>query len=109
MADLGSVCLEFALHKLSTKMITQRCTETPPRLVCILVQSLSIWAVRVVNYQGGLCSSHITQLAHHLLLCSQKHLRSLHAVHILGELNHAANKLSLPGEWRLHRQLCFPQ
>ncbi len=40
-----------------------------------------------------------------LLLWSQKHLRSLHAIHIPGVFNRAADKLSraaLPGEWRLH-------
>ncbi len=39
-----------------------------------------------------------------LLLWSQKHLRSLRAIHILGLLNRTADKLSraaLPGEWRL--------
>ncbi len=46
------------------------------------------------------------QLARHVLLWSQKHLRSLRAIYILGLLNRAANELSrqhaLPGEWRLH-------
>ncbi len=49
------------------------------------------------------------QLARHLLLWSQKHLRSLRAVHIPGVFNRAADELSrqpaLPGEWRLHPQV----
>ncbi len=48
-------------------------------------------------------------LARHLLLWSQKHLRSLRAVHVPGELNRAADELSrqhaLPGEWRLHPEV----
>ncbi len=51
----------------------------------------------------------MSQLARHLLLWSQKHLRSLRAVHVPGELNHAADELSrqhaLPGEWRLHPEV----
>ncbi len=49
----------------------------------------------------------MSQLARHLLLWSQKHLRSLRAIHIPGLLNRAADELSraaLPGEWRLHPQ-----
>ncbi len=51
--------------------------------------------------------SHLSQLARHLLLWSQKHLRSLRAIHIPGVFNRAADELSraaLPGEWRLHPQ-----
>ncbi len=51
----------------------------------------------------------MSQLARHLLLWSQKHLRSLRAVHVPGELNRAADALSrqhaLPGEWRLHPEV----
>ncbi len=50
-----------------------------------------------------------SHLARHLLLWSQKHLRSLRAVHVPGELNRAADELSrqhaLPGEWRLHPEV----
>ncbi len=52
-------------------------------------------------------SRRMSQLARHLLLWSQKHLRSLRAIHIPGVLNRAADELSraaLPGEWRLHPQ-----
>ncbi len=48
-----------------------------------------------------------SQLSRHLLLWSQKHLRSLRAIHIPGVFNQAADELSraaLPGEWRLHPQ-----
>ncbi len=50
----------------------------------------------------------MSQLARHLLW-SQKHLRSLRAVHVPDELNRAADELSrqpaLPGEWRLHPEV----
>ncbi len=63
--------------------------------------------VAYINRQGGLRSRRMSQLARHLLLWSQKHLRSLRAIHIPGLLNRAADELSraaLPGEWRLHPQ-----
>ncbi len=63
--------------------------------------------VAYINRQGGLRFRHMSQLARHLLLWSQKHLRSLRAIHIPGLLNRAADELSraaLPGEWRLHPQ-----
>ncbi|KAI2668135.1 Tyrosine recombinase slr0733 [Labeo rohita] len=62
--------------------------------------------VAYINHQGGLRSRRMSQLARHLLLWSQTWLKSLRAVHIPGELNHAADQLSRqsthPGEWRLH-------
>ncbi len=63
--------------------------------------------VAYINRQGGLRIRRMLQLARHLLLWSQKHLRSLRAIHIPGLLNRAADELSraaLPGEWRLHPQ-----
>ena len=51
----------------------------------------------------------MSQLAHHLLIWSQKHLRSLRAIYIPGDLNQAADELSqlrpLAGEWRPHPQM----
>ncbi len=65
--------------------------------------------VAYINHQGGLRSRCLSQFARHLILWSQKHLRSLRAVHIPGELNRAADELSrqpaLPGEWRLHPEV----
>ncbi len=65
--------------------------------------------VAYINRQGGLRSRRMWQLARHLLLWSQKHLRSLRAIHIPGVLNRTADKLSwqpaLPGEWRLNPQV----
>ncbi len=63
--------------------------------------------VAYINQQGGLRFRRMLQLTRHLLLWSQKHLRSLRAIHIPGLLNRAADELSraaLPGEWRLHPQ-----
>ncbi len=65
--------------------------------------------VAYINHQGGLRSRRMSQLACHLLLWSQKYLRSLRAIHVPGELNRAADELSrqpaLPGEWRLHPEV----
>ncbi len=75
----------------------------------VLVRTDNTATVAYINHQGGLRSRRMSQLAHHLLLWSQKHLRSLPAVHVPGELNRAADKLScqpaLPGEWRLHPEV----
>ncbi len=75
----------------------------------ILVRSDNTATVAYINHQGGLRSRRMSQLARHLLLWSQKHLRSLRAVHVPGELNRAADELSrqhaLPGEWRLHPEV----
>ncbi len=60
-----------------------------------------------INRKGGLRSRRMSQFAPPPHPRSQKHLRSLHAIHILGLLNRTADELSravLPGEWRLHPQ-----
>ncbi len=75
----------------------------------VLVRSDNTATVAYINHQGGLRSRRMSQLARHLLLWSQKHLRSLRAVHVPGELNRAADELSrqhaLPGEWRHHPEV----
>ncbi len=75
----------------------------------ILVRTDNTATVAYINHRGGLRSRRMSQLARHLLLWSQKHLRSLRAVHVPGELNRAADELSrqhaLPGEWRLHPEV----
>ncbi|KAL0204692.1 hypothetical protein M9458_002710, partial [Cirrhinus mrigala] len=75
----------------------------------VLVRTDNIATVAYINHQGGLRSRHMSQLARHLLLWSQKWLNSLRTIHIPGELNRAADALSrqltLPGEWRLHPQV----
>ncbi len=68
------------------------------------------WSARTtLRHQPPGQSTLPSQLARHLLLWSQKHLRLLRAVHVPGELNRAADKLSrqhaLPGEWRLHPEV----
>ncbi|KAL0150698.1 hypothetical protein M9458_054002 [Cirrhinus mrigala] len=74
----------------------------------VLVRTDNTATVAYINRQGGLRSRRMSQLARHLLLWSQKRLKSLRAVHIPGELNRAADQLSRqpthPGEWRLHPQ-----
>ncbi len=70
--------------------------STPPALSRNQVRSVALEALL-----------QLLQLARHLLLWSQKHLRSLRAIHITGVFNQAANELlqaALPGEWRLHTQ-----
>ncbi|KAL0160080.1 hypothetical protein M9458_043805, partial [Cirrhinus mrigala] len=75
----------------------------------VLVRTDSTATVAYINHQGGLRSRRMSQLARHLLLWSQTWLKSLRAIHIPGELNHAADQLSRqsthPGEWRLHPQV----
>ncbi len=97
-------CLELlavwlALHRFRTLLHEKH----------ILVRSDNTATVAYINYQGGLRSRRMSQLARHLLFWSQKHLRSLRAVHVPGELNHAADELSrqpaLTGEWRLHPEV----
>ncbi len=59
-------------------------------------------------YQGSLRSRCMSQFARHILLWSQKHLRSLRAIHIPEVFNQAADELSraaLPRRWRLHPQV----
>ncbi len=73
----------------------------------ILVHTDNTATVAYINRQGGLHSCCMSQLARHLLRWSQKHLRSLRAIHIPGVFNQAADELSraaLPGVWRLHPQ-----
>ncbi len=95
--------LNRALHKLPFKMMTQKRLQDKD----VLVRTDNTATVAYINRQGGLRSRRMSQLARHLLLWSQKHLRSLRAIHIPGVLNRAADELSraaLPGEWRLHPQ-----
>ncbi len=73
----------------------------------VLVRTDNTATVAYINRQGSLRSRRMSQLARYLLLWSQKHLRSLRAIHIPGVFNRAADELSraaLPGEWRLHPQ-----
>ncbi len=74
----------------------------------VLVRTDNTATVAYINRQGGLHSRRMSQLARHLLLWGQKHLRSLRAIHVPGVLNRVAEELSraaLPGEWRLHPQV----
>lgn len=60
----------------------------------VLVRLDNTATVAYINRQGGLRSRRISQLARHLLLWSQKVLRSLRAVHIPGLLSRTADELS---------------
>ncbi len=95
-------CLELLAVRLALSRLRGR-------LQCkdVLVRTDNTATVAYINQQGGLRSRRMSQLARHLLLWSQKHLRSLRAIHIPGVFNRAADELSraaLPGEWRLHPQ-----
>ncbi len=72
----------------------------------VLVRTDNTAAVSYINRLGGIRSHRMSQLARHLLLWSHTQFKSLRAVHILGQLNRAADALSrqltFPGEWRLH-------
>ena len=97
-------CLELLAVRLALGRFQELLTDKH-----VLVRSDSTAAVAYINHQGGLRSRRMSQLARHLLLWSQKHLRSLRAIHVPGVLNRAADELSrqppLPGEWRLHPQV----
>ncbi len=75
----------------------------------MLIRTDSTATVAYINARVVYAPRRMWQLARHLLLWSQKYLRSLWAIHIPGVLNRAADKLSrqpaLPGEWRLHPQV----
>ncbi len=93
-------CLELLAVRLALSRLRGRLQGKD-----VLVRTDNTATVAYINRQGGLHSRRMSQLARHLLLWSQKHLRSLRAIHIPGVLNRAADELSraaLPGEWRLH-------
>ncbi len=95
-------CLELLAVRLALSRLRGRLQRKD-----FLVRTDNTATVAYVNRQGGLRSRRMSQLARHLLLWSQKHLRSLRAIHIPGVFNRAADELSraaLPGEWRLHPQ-----
>ncbi len=96
-------CLELLAIRLALGRL-----KGPLRGKHVLVRTDNTATVVYMNRQGGLRSRHMSQLACHLLLWSQKHLRSLRAIHVPGVLNRVADELSraaLPGEWRLHPQV----
>ncbi len=72
----------------------------------VLVRTDNTAAVSYINRLGGIRSHCMSQLARHLLLWSHTQFKSLHAVHIPGQLNRAAHafsrQLTFPREWRLH-------
>ncbi len=95
-------CLELLAVRLALSRLRGRLQRKD-----VLVRTDNTATVAYINWQGGLRSRRMSQLARHLLLWSQKHLRSLRAIHIPGVFNRAADELSraaLPGEWRLHPQ-----
>ncbi|CAM4416232.1 unnamed protein product [Leuciscus chuanchicus] len=51
----------------------------------VLVRSDNTATVAYINHQGGLRFRRMSQLARHLLIWSQKHLRSLRAIYIPGD------------------------
>ncbi len=86
------------------------CHEPPQRAPSVQEHSGLYDNTATIAYiirQGGLRSHRMSQLARQLLLWSQKHLRSLRAIHIPGVFNRGADELSraaLPGQWRVHPQ-----
>ncbi len=96
-------CLELLAVRLALSRLRGRLRGKD-----VLVRTDNTATVAYINRQGGLRSRRMSQLARHLLLWSQKHLRSLRAIHIPGVFNQAADELSravLPGAWRLHPQV----
>ncbi len=96
-------CLELLAVRLALGRL-----KGPLRGKHVLVRTDNTATVAYINRQGGLRSRRMSQLAPHLLLWSQKHLRSLRAIHVPGVLNRVADELSravLPGQWRLQPQV----
>ncbi len=60
----------------------------------VLVRTDNTATFAYINRQCILRSCHMSQLARHLLLWSQKHLRSRHTIHIPGVFNQMADELS---------------
>ncbi len=101
--DRAPTAVACQLPRVASSMLALRRFKTLLHDKHVLVRTDNTATVAYINHQGGLRSRHMSQLACHLFLWSQKHLRSLRAVHVPGELNRAADKLSrqpaLPGEW----------
>ncbi len=98
-------CLELLAVRLALSRLRGRLQRKD-----VLVRTDNTATVAYINRQGGLRSHRMSQLARHLLLWSQKHLRSLRAIHIPRVFNRAADELSraaLPGEWRLNRRFSW--
>ncbi len=72
-------CLELLAVHLALNRLKRRL-----RGEHILVRTDNTATVAYINRQGSLRSCRMSQLARHLLLWSQKHLRSLRTIHILG-------------------------
>ncbi len=82
-------CLELLAVRLALSRLKGRL-----RVKVVLVRMDNTATVAYINRQGGLGSRCMSQLARHLLLWSQKHLRSFRAIHIPGVFNQAADELS---------------
>ncbi len=78
-------CLELLAVRLALSRLRGRLQRKD-----VLVRTDNTATVAYINRQGGLRSRRMSQLARHLLLWSQKHLRSLRAIHIPGVFNRAA-------------------
>ncbi len=103
--DGSPTALAYQLPRAAGSMPGLEPPQRAPSGKDVLVRTDNTATVAYINWQGGLRSRRMLQLARHLLLWSQKHLRSLRAIHIPGVFNQAADELSraaLPGEWRLH-------
>ncbi len=74
-------CLELLAVRLALSRLRGRLQGKD-----VLVRTDNTATVAYINRQGGLRSRRMSQLARHLLLWSQKHLRSLRAIHIPGVL-----------------------
>ncbi len=95
-------CLKLLAVRLALSCLTGRLRGKD-----IPVCTDNMVTVAYINRQGSLRSRCMSQLARYILLWSQKHLRSLRAIHIPGVFNQAADEMSraaLPRRCRLHPQ-----
>ncbi len=84
-------CLELLAVRLALSCLRGRLRGKD-----VLVRTDNTATVEYINRQGGLRSHRISQLARHLLLWSQKHLRSLRAIHITVVFNQATWGVETP-------------
>ncbi len=97
-----SNCLELLVVRLALSRLRGRLRGKD-----VLVRTDNTATVAYINWQGGLSSRRMSQLARHPPPLESEASEVPSAIHIPGVFNQAADELSraaLPGEWRLHPQ-----
>ncbi len=79
-SDRVPVAVACQLPRVASSMACSAPLQRAATRQHVLVRTNNTATVAYINHQGGLRSRRLSQLARHLLLWSQKHLRSLRAV-----------------------------